>query len=216
MNLGKPLAGAALGAAIGLGAHAGLEYSTGIEAFWFPVLTGLITGLGARVFDPSVAERASYVRGALAAALGLAGIVGGVWTSAQLHLADAEELTNPALAAAADPRTPDTPPDEDAPNAAEAEQAAGVGTAPAPTPGVVVMDPNAMAPPEGFELWSFVMIGLGVFLAYELARGGRAGDAADEESGDGGRGDADGAGSSNPPSTEADIPTPQPQETAGA
>lgn len=187
MSFGKSLLGALIGAGVGLGAQAGIESSMGKEMFWFPVVTGALTGLGVRMFDPSVKMAPSYLRGAMAALLGLGGIFGGISLSSQMQVQNLADSAKPIAVPAKDTSTEDE----------ESEEAIATPEVATPEP-----PPLELGPAEGlgegnpssanareFSVWNFAMIGLGMFLAYELARGSapaqNAGDEGDAPADDG-------------------------------
>lgn len=190
MDFGKTLVGGLLGAVVGGGAHAGIEIGTGAEASWFPLVTGVLTGLGVRKFDPSVLTSASYLRGAIAALLGLAGIFGGIQGSSAVQSRGLSEMVAPEFV-------------DSQPAAVEESEEAGVGDeqaseepptpppAPAVTPGSAASAPRTKIRADNFSVWNFVMIGLGAFLAYELGRGNNATTGA-------GEGDSDSPGDAPP------------------
>lgn len=77
MGLGSSLIGAIVGAAIGMGAQIGLERWMGVEASWFAIVIGLVTGLGARAMAGEFIKQTSYLRGAVTAVIALAAIFAG-------------------------------------------------------------------------------------------------------------------------------------------
>ena len=66
MGLGATLVGGIIGAAVGMGLHLFLEVGLQMEAPWFAIVIGLLTGLGVRQANKSLAG-VSYLRGAIAA-----------------------------------------------------------------------------------------------------------------------------------------------------
>ncbi|MEN1678167.1 MAG: hypothetical protein AAGJ46_01130 [Planctomycetota bacterium] len=181
MSFGKSLVGALIGAGVGLGAQAGIESSMGSEMWWFPVVTGALTGLGVRVLDPSVKTAPSYLRGAMAALLGLGGIFGGISLSSKMQVDNLAETSKPiAVQAAAEPaETEDAEETETTDEAAEVEVPEPTPVALGPAAGAGEQKPLVGAPE--FSVWNFAMIGLGMFLAYELARGSAPTEDAGEE-----------------------------------
>lgn len=185
MSLGRSLVGALVGSAVGLAVQLGIELNAG-EAPWCALVTGVATGLGVRQFDPSVVSSASYVRGALAALFALGSTFAGVLISSNQKVAQhASALAAPgivspvaAIEAAAD-AAPDATPDTESKEADEAPAPVGP---PASAP-VVQLPPN-LGPPNPrvssrFSPLSFALIAVGVFLAYEFARGRQAAPNAD-------------------------------------
>ncbi|MEM6329476.1 MAG: hypothetical protein AAF790_04415 [Planctomycetota bacterium] len=174
MNLGKGLLGAVIGGAAGLAAHVGIESTIG-EAAWFPVVTGVLTGFCVRKFDPSVKQQANYVRGAAAGLIALAAIFGSSQLSSTARIAKVNQgdLDKPI---APDTAAADQPAEEEN-EAPEADGAAGAGepdqemeSAPvdAAAAAAAKQRPKPSAGASGFD---FAVMGIGCFLAYELARG---------------------------------------------
>ncbi|MEM9186058.1 MAG: hypothetical protein AAGB00_06120 [Planctomycetota bacterium] len=172
MNFGESVVGALVGAVVGAGAHIGIELALG-EATWFPLVTGLLTGIGVRQLDSSVTQSASYLRGAVAAIIALVGIFGGVQSASYLKMSRLQaELESIPPRPEPEPLGEETADDAEEPAATDAEAVAD----PAPaTAGPAVAGGTESAPPigpaDGFSVWNFVMIGVGAFFAYELARG---------------------------------------------
>lgn len=195
MDLGKSVLGALVGGGLGLGAHVGLESVIG-EASWFPVITGLLTGLGVRKLDPSVANSASYLRGAMAALVSLGGIFGGIQVASNMEVSRADNLEKPADIVASgkldeqeDEKAEggdEEPADEPTDGTTEEEATEEAGTEDEATDGAEEAKPEPRATPardlstvtgptkaprQDFSMLNFIVIGLGVFLAYEFARG---------------------------------------------
>lgn len=74
MNLGKTIAGALVGAALGVVIQIAIEQALGYQLSWFPIITGLLTAFGVRKMDASTATTVSYVRGGVAAVIALVAI----------------------------------------------------------------------------------------------------------------------------------------------
>lgn len=84
MKIGPSLVGAAVGGVVGATAQIILENSMGMEATWFALVTGVLTGLGARSMAGESIGTTSYLRAGLAGVIGLAAIVGGSYASSEL------------------------------------------------------------------------------------------------------------------------------------
>ena len=67
MSVVKSLIGSVVGAAVASGIYYGIQQSTGETFVWFPLVTGALTGIVARVLGGSTSNAASFVCGALAA-----------------------------------------------------------------------------------------------------------------------------------------------------
>ncbi|MEM8863943.1 MAG: hypothetical protein AAGF31_00165 [Planctomycetota bacterium] len=206
MSLGKSVVGAVIGAIGGLGVQVGVESFAG-EQFWLPVVTGLLTGLGVRKFDPSVKSGASYLRGAVAGLIGLGGIFGGIQASSQMQVKGlADAIKTPVEITQVDPV--ETEDDE--------EEETETETAPPPEQSREVIrgtagpeNKTANTKPRDFSVWDFVMIGLGMFLSYELARGSAPHAA---QAGEEGEGQGDAGESSEPAAAEGNPEEDNPQQ----
>lgn len=166
MNLGKTLVGGIIGAAIAIAIYTVLKTQMHLEASWFPIVTGLLTGLGVRQAHKSLSNNVSYMRGAVA------GII------AALAILGAEEVVKMVLAT--DGRTtiaqapPVAPPDDEV----EVDDDAAVDDQPLEVeeperrvgPRGVVGDRSGVKPTRD-DMWPFIFMAVGIFLAYELARG---------------------------------------------
>jgi hypothetical protein len=170
MGLGPTLVGGIIGAAVGMGLHLLVEVTTGHEAPWFAIVIGLITGLGVHQANKSLAGRVSYLRGAVAAAIALAAIVGSTPLISMV-------ARNRDASAAADADADDQADDDDA----EADEDADAGDADAEeapaeeersvTAGATG-DPGRLGRgPAPFNVWQFVYMAVGTFIAYEFGRG---------------------------------------------
>jgi hypothetical protein len=167
--MGPTLVGGIIGAAVGMGLHLLVEVTTAHEAPWFAIIIGLLTGLGVHQANKSLAGRVSYLRGAVAAAIALAAIVG----------------STPLISLVA--RNRDTTADSDATTEDQADEAddeadedADDGDAAADAPVVDERAATAGAPgaaaqlgrgPAPFNVWQFVYMAVGTFIAYEFGRG---------------------------------------------
>jgi hypothetical protein len=172
MGLGPTLLGGAVGAAVGVGLHTLLE--TGmlgkpIEASWFAIVIGLLTGLGVRQANRTHMER-SYLRGALSGLIALAAIYGSTVVIAEvMKKRDQAMVTKPAAAVAdADDASEDAA-DGDEAAAADAETPAADAdrTMNPALAGGVVGNPRA----GDLNPWQFVFMALGALVAYEFGRG---------------------------------------------
>jgi hypothetical protein len=173
MGVGPTLLGGVVGAAVGVGLHTLLE--TGmlgkpIEASWFAIVIGLLTGLGVRQANRTHMER-SYLRGALSGLIALAAIYGStVVISEVMKKRDQAMVTKPAAAAAgeADEASDDAADGDDATTAdAETPAADADRTMNPALAGGVVGNPRA----GDLNPWQFVFMALGALVAYEFGRG---------------------------------------------
>jgi hypothetical protein len=175
MGLGPTLLGGIVGAAVGVGLHTLLE--TGmlgkpIEASWFAIVIGLLTGLGVRQANRTHMER-SYLRGALSGLIALAAIYGSTMVIAEVMKKRDQAMAPKPAAAVADA-------DEASDDATEGDEAA---TAEAETPAADAdrtMNPalagGVVGNPRAGDLnpWQFVFMALGALVAYEFGRGAGA------------------------------------------
>jgi hypothetical protein len=210
MNLGKTLVGGLLGGAIGVGLQVALEVFGKIEATWFPIVIGLLCGLGVRKLDASAATGVSYFRGAVAGLISIGAIVSGPNLVAKVR---SMQPTQGIAKAVANADAGAKKPDEDGENVADVPPPVEVRTQPTGKVG-----PPALAQrPKDFSTAQFVFMAVGILLAYEFARGtevrfpeadensGGAGDSpvsdATPDQGDQGNGDQGDAdqGDANPP-----------------
>ena len=76
MSVVKSLVGSVVGAAIATGIYYGIQQSTGETYVWFPLVTGALTGIVARVLGGPTSNAASFVCGALAALIAGVAIFG--------------------------------------------------------------------------------------------------------------------------------------------
>jgi hypothetical protein len=166
MGLGPTLIGAIVGAAVGVGLHQFLEVGLQMEASWFFIVIGLLTGLGVRQANKSLVGRVSYFRGAISGLVALAAIVGSIYlVSLLMAKKDTVKSGKPLAAETA----------EDAGQDADGEAADADALPPAPeaaeraTTGAAVGRVGAR--PDDFNTWQFVFMAVGTFIAYELGRG---------------------------------------------
>ena len=167
MGLGATLIGAIIGAAVGVGLHQFLEVGLQMEASWFFIVIGLLTGLGVRQANKSLAGKVSYVRGAISGLVALAAIVGSIYlvsilmakrdTTSSKPLAEAAPAATAEDNEAGDAATDETPAPATQPEARPAVAPGGVGK----------MGGRA----EEFSTWQFVFMAVGAFVAYEFGRG---------------------------------------------
>ncbi len=170
MGLGPTLLGAIIGAAVGVGLHQGLEYGMlgrPIEAPWFAIVIGICTGLGVRKLNKSLMSNVSYARGAVTGLIALGAIVGSIQLVSVLAsrkgaltpskpLADAKATdTDEGDAAKGDGKADATPP--------PIEQAPVAGAVGAGQPKIPGAETN---------IYQFIFMAVGAFIAYELGRGG--------------------------------------------
>lgn len=169
-GLGPAVLGGIIGAAVGVGLNVVLEgafLGRRIEASWFPVVIGVLTGLGVRLANLHHMER-SYARGAVSALIALAAIVASSFAIKEV-MARRETQAKATPAAAA--------PEADADEAAdEAGGAADEAAAPETSDREAARGPVGVVagPPKGpndINPWQFVFMALGALVAYELGRG---------------------------------------------
>ena len=86
MKLGPSLIGAVVGAAVGVAAHLGVETVLNIEAGWFALVIGALTGFGARAMAGDAIKTANFLRAGLVAVIALAAIVGGTYAASTIVL----------------------------------------------------------------------------------------------------------------------------------
>jgi hypothetical protein len=169
--VGPTLVGGGIGAVVGMGLHLLVETTTGFEAPWFALVIGLLTGLGVHQANKSLAGRVSYLRGAIAAAIALAAIVGSPQVIAQIAAKN-----NAAVGGAGDGSKTAAP----AASGDEADEAAtktaGGDAEATMAPGEGRGTPTASAQmgitrSGDFNAWQFVFMAVGTFIAYEFGRG---------------------------------------------
>ena len=163
--MGAALIGAIVGAAVGVGLHQFLEVGMGMEASWFFIIIGLLTGLGVRQASKSH-PGVSYLRGAIAGLVALGAIVGSIYlVSVLMAKRDTAKASKPVAAASA----------EDAAEEEADGEAADATPAPAAEPERTVAAAGGAgkmgARPEEFNTLQFVFMAVGAFLAYEFGRG---------------------------------------------
>jgi hypothetical protein len=164
--------GGVVGAAVGVALHTVLE--TGmlgkpVEASWFAIVIGLLTGLGVRQANRTHMER-SYLRGALSGLIALAAIYGSTVVIAEvMKKRDQAMKTKPAAAAdgAVEKEGDATKRDETPTAEAETPAEETDRTMNPALAGGVVGNPRA----GDFNPWQFVFMAIGALVAYELGRG---------------------------------------------
>lgn len=173
-SLAPAVVGAIIGAAVGVGLHVVL--ATGMlgyrnEASWFAIVIGVLTGMGVRMACRGCMDR-SYARGALAAVVALAAIVGSSFAIREV-MKRSETTTKGPVAAAKTPEADAA--DADAEGADEADPAAAAEPAAvartAPPRGQIGMGAGAKGGLADPSPWEFVFMALGGLVAYELGRG---------------------------------------------
>jgi len=184
MDLGRTLAGAVIGAAIGLGLHLAFGAVAKTEAVWFAIIVGALTGLGVRQAHRSLAGNVNYARGAVAAIIALVAIFASLYfvrvviakVTSKVNLTERPPVEEP-VPAPAGTETAEEPAGEGTVAGTEGEEPAGEATVGevadrprATRPKLSVSVDNKLEAPA-FNVWDFLCIGLGVFLAYEFARG---------------------------------------------
>lgn len=173
MGVGPTLLGGIVGAAVGVGLHTLLE--TGllgkpIEASWFAVIIGLLTGVGVRQANRQHMER-SYLRGAISGIVALAAIYGSTVIIAEIMKKRDVSIAAKPPAAAADEEAGDdgetaggdasaAEPAEESADESQNSALAGMGT----------MQTRA----SDLNPWQFVWMALGALVAYEFGRGAGA------------------------------------------
>lgn len=171
MGIGPTLLGGIVGSAVGVGLHALLE--TGmlgkpIEAAWFAIVIGLLTGIGVRQANRQHLER-SYLRGGVSAIIALTAICASTYLIAEIM--KKRDVTAGSRVATASTAATAKETDDDQP--AESSSA----EAPPVNPPDRIED-AALAGPGGasgrggdFNPWQFVFMALGALVAYEFGRG---------------------------------------------
>ena len=104
------LFGGIIGGAIGAAAWVGIEYATNSEYGWIAWPVGLLVGVGVRK-GASADIRGGFFRGAVAALLALAAVMGAKYSLAKVMTMQAEKAAEPAKIAAnvsTDARTVET------------------------------------------------------------------------------------------------------------
>lgn len=170
MNLGRTLVGAAVGVVVAIAIYVGIRLGTNMQATWFPIITGLLVGLGVRQATPS---GVSYLRGGLSALIAAGAIFGSDIVAQQAITRDLGKVAStPANLPASD--SEEATADEDA----EGDAALETDT----TTSEDLFDPELLGstsrntnlelePIDKGDVWPFLFMAAGIFLAYEFARG---------------------------------------------
>ena len=122
MNPVKTLVGGVIGAAVAIGIYVLLKTQMHMDALWFPVVIGILTGLGVRQAEGS-ASGVSYLRGAVSGIIAAGAILAAEEVVKMVLTKDAAGATVPQVAVA------DTSDDEGSDDA-EAEGADDAESAP--------------------------------------------------------------------------------------
>jgi hypothetical protein len=165
---------------VGMGLHLLVESTTGFEAPWFALVIGLLTGLGVHQANKSLAGRVSYLRGAIAAAIALAAIVGSPQVIAKMAAKDDAAV---GRAGGASKSAAPAASGEDKPGSEAATETAGDDAGERTASGELRGTSTAGAQvgiirPGDFNVWQFVFMAVGTFIAYEFGRGTGKGAAA--------------------------------------
>ncbi|QDU87580.1 hypothetical protein Pla175_09450 [Pirellulimonas nuda] len=179
MGIGPAIIGAIVGALVGAAAQAGIELGMNKEASWMAIVIGLFAGIGAWKAAGASIHKISYLRGALAALVALGGIIGAAQAISAAAVKRSADAVNPVT-----PETPRVVTPEAGEGEGEGEEATEpaepeVAAAPAPAVGQVPADfraGNDKGGPPSPNPYQFVFIAVGVFLAYEFARGHKPAD----------------------------------------
>ena len=170
MGIGPTLLGGIVGAAVGVALHTALE--TGmlgkpVEASWFAIIIGLLTGLGVRQANRTHMER-SYLRGAISGIIALAAIYCSTLVIAEvMKKRDQAIASKPAATADGAEESADETQDEAATAEAETPTEENDRSINPAFAGGVVGNPRAGA----WSPWQFVFMALGTLVAYEFGRG---------------------------------------------
>lgn len=173
MGVGPTLLGGIVGAAVGVGLHALLEtglVAKPVEASWFAIVIGVLTGVGVRQANRAHMER-SYLRGAISGVIALAAIYGS-------SVLIAEIMKKRDLAITAKPVAASSGEIDDEASDGEADEATTAeGETSAEADAEKTMNPALAAGVAGnpragdLNPWQFGFMALGALAAYELGRG---------------------------------------------
>lgn len=170
MQLGRSILGAVIGAAVGIGVLVAV-YLAGLDSVWLSLAVAILTGLGVRMLV-TTGGHASYLRGAITAAIALVAYLVGSYTVAGVMQANAAKASQPSRdvkALAADTTEPaeadkaDERPVDEAPKAV-----------PVAAPRSTVVGQQRPAMPRAFSALDFVALCIAGLIAYELGRGSGA------------------------------------------
>lgn len=170
MNFGRTLVGAIVGAAIAIGIYLGIRVGMENQAIWFPVVTGILVGLGVMKVDSAPPRTASYARGAIAGLVAAGAMLGSDVIAQQVMTSKAASASKPAPAVAK-AGADDGDADDDA---SDEEVDEPVEAAPAPMARRPAGEGGTIGAPKPLNkesMWPFISMAVGIFLAYELARG---------------------------------------------
>jgi hypothetical protein len=173
-GLGSALLGGIIGAAVGVGLNVVLEtgmLGTRVEASWFAVVIGVLTGFGVRMACRGCMER-NYARGAVAGLIALAAIVASSFAIREVMKRREVAPSSVAKAPAekADGASDAGESDDDAAADAAIEEPANDDRA-AKSPRPVAIGAGPPKGPSDLNPWQFVFMALGGLVAYELGRG---------------------------------------------
>ncbi|MDC0936293.1 hypothetical protein OAS39_08385, partial [Pirellulales bacterium] len=167
MNPGKTLVGGVIGAAVAIGIYTVLKTQMQMDAPWFPVVIGILTGLGVRQAQGS-AKNISYLRGAVSGVIAAGAMLGAEQVVKMVLTQDTANAAVPQVAAPAG----DDADADDGDGAADAEAPAReMPTPKTPITGAVGSESTLASQHKKDEVWPFIFMAVGIFLAYELARG---------------------------------------------
>lgn len=171
MSLGPTLVGGVIGAAVGVGLHLAVELTTSLEAPWFAIVIGLMTGLGVHQANKSLSGHVSYLRGAITAAIALGAIVGSTPLISRFVSPRNTLSADASKFAAREGATEEDDADEDAAATADGAEdvLAEAESRDGDRAGGGVGQAGRAAP--DFNLFQFIYMAVGTFIAYEFGRG---------------------------------------------
>jgi hypothetical protein len=166
------LIGGIVGAAVGVAIHVALAtgmFGEPIEASWFAIITGLLTGLGVKQATARGAG-VSYARGGMAAVIALAGILATFYAIQMKLTMDGEKV------AAKAPERPKADAADDAETDGEAASSEGTVADAAdaeetPQPAAAAVAGGKTPVPTDFNPWQFAYMAIGALIAYQFGRG---------------------------------------------
>ena len=170
MGLGPTLVGGAIGAVAGMILHLIVESTTHMEAPWFAVVIGLLTGLGVHQANKSLAGRVSYLRGAVAAAIALAAIVGSTPLISFVAKGREREAAAAARTAGREAAS-DAEEGDDSPRNGEATVASNEREGAVSRNAELPAHMGQPMRPKEVNVWQFLFMAVGTFIAYEFGRG---------------------------------------------
>lgn len=177
MGFGPTLVGGVAGAVAGIVVQVLLEVAAHIQAPWCAVIIGLLTGLGVRKATIARHPGASYLRGAISGLLALGAVLAAPKAiEAVMAKRSAALDLNKKVASASDGEV------EDAPKSSGGGEAAPVETPMESREGAgSLISQKIRQGPERNDMWQFIYMAVGAFLAYEFGRGSDAKPAASNE-----------------------------------